>query len=303
MKLTHLRDIIAAAELGSLRAAARHLGIAQPSITRSIREVEQELGVPLFERHQQGVRLTAMGDAFLKRAVAVQSELRRAREEIDQLGGQLVGEVSVAMSGVSSLALMPKAVRTFRAKYPAAQLKITEAFFHAVEAQVLNGQIDFCVGPFREVTNEGRLIVEKLFDHEWVVISRKGHPLAQCRTLAELVDAEWVRPALAERANEAYIARPFLDEGLMRPNVVMNTTSATTTLVAVANSDLLTILPRSMLSPPIDSALFSVLDIAEKMQGTQICLIRRTGMPLTPLAEYFADMIKRTALAINPVAP
>lgn len=296
MKLTHLRDVIAAAEFGSLRAAARNLGIAQPTITRSIREVEHELGVPLFERHQQGVRLTAMGDAFVRRAIAAQSELRRAREELDQMNGQMTGEVSVAMSGVSSIALIPRAVRSFRGRYPQANLKITEAFFHAVEAQVLSGQIDFCVGPFREASHESRYLVEPLFNHHWVVIARRGHPLAHCRRLSELTDAEWVRPTLSERANEAYIAQPFLSQGLHSPNVVINTTSATTTLVAVANSDLLTILPRTMLSAPIDRSMFEVLDLEETMQGTQICLVRRKDMPLTPLAEYFADMIKRAAL-------
>lgn len=64
IKLTHLRDVVAAAELGSLRAASRHLGIAQPAISRSIREIENELGATLFQRHQQGIRLTAVGEAF-----------------------------------------------------------------------------------------------------------------------------------------------------------------------------------------------------------------------------------------------
>ncbi len=299
MKLTHLRDIVAAAELGSLRAAARHLGVSQPSITRSIREVERELGVPVFERHQQGVRLTAIGNAFLKRAIAVQSELRRAREEIDQMNGQMIGDVSVAMSGVSSLALVPRAFRSFHAKYPKANLKVGEGFFHAVEPQILSGQIDFCVAPYREVGNDSRYIVEKLFDHNWVVVARKGHPLAKSKSLTELVDAKWVRPTLSDRGNEAYIAKPFLSQGLIRPNVVLNTASATTTLVVVASSDLLTILPRTMLGSPIDKALFDVFDLEETMQGTQICLVRRKDMPLTPLAEYFADMVKRAAISFQ----
>ena len=59
MKLNQIRDIIAIVDAGSLRAAARQLGVTQPAITRSIRELEQELGVPLFERHQFGMQPTA----------------------------------------------------------------------------------------------------------------------------------------------------------------------------------------------------------------------------------------------------
>lgn len=85
MKLSHLWNVLAVAELGSLRAAGRKMGVAQPAITRSIRELEHDLGATLFERHAKGVRLTEIGRAFIARAEAVQSELRRARDEIEQL--------------------------------------------------------------------------------------------------------------------------------------------------------------------------------------------------------------------------
>ena len=70
MKLNQLRDIVAVAERGSLRAAARHLAVAQPALTRSVRDLERELGAPLFERRARGMSLTAMGVAFVRRANA-----------------------------------------------------------------------------------------------------------------------------------------------------------------------------------------------------------------------------------------
>ena len=120
MKLSHLRNILAVAEHGSLRAASRHLDITQPAITRSIREIERDLGASLFERHAKGVRLTALGNSFVRRAYAVQAELRRAREEIDQLKGDAIGEVSVAVSTASGMSMMPSAVAAFRKRYPQA---------------------------------------------------------------------------------------------------------------------------------------------------------------------------------------
>ena len=68
MKLNSLRDFLAVAERGSLRAAARQLGVAQPAITRNIQELEKELGVVLFERQARGVTLSPMGEVFLRRA-------------------------------------------------------------------------------------------------------------------------------------------------------------------------------------------------------------------------------------------
>ena len=150
MQLGHLRDVVAVAQLGSLRAAGRHLGVAQPAITRSIRESEHELGVSLFERHAKGVRLTTMGTAFVRRAEAVAAELQRARDEIEQMKGRTTGEVSCALSTASTMALMPDAVATFRKRYPDAVLKISESMFQPIEASVIDGSIDFYVGPIDE---------------------------------------------------------------------------------------------------------------------------------------------------------
>src|SRR5213082_1485224 len=107
MKLNQLRDVLAVAERGSLRAAARHLGVAQPALSRSIQELERELGVPLFERQATGVVITAMGELFVRRANAVRNELRLAREEIDQVRGETHGIVNVCMSTVPHIALFP----------------------------------------------------------------------------------------------------------------------------------------------------------------------------------------------------
>ena len=76
------------------------------------------MGTPLFERHQKGVILTAMGEAFLRRASAVRSELRRAQEDIDQIKGEMTSEVSVAMTAVAAFCLLPRALAAFHQRFP-----------------------------------------------------------------------------------------------------------------------------------------------------------------------------------------
>ena len=147
MKLTQLRDVVTVAERGSLRRAARHLGLAQPAITRSIREIERELGVSLFDRQAKGMVLTPMGDLFVRRAGAIQDELRRAREEIDQLRGQAIGRVAVGLSTVSHLALLPRALADFRARFPEVMLDISEGLYPTMEIPLTTGKLDFYIGP------------------------------------------------------------------------------------------------------------------------------------------------------------
>ena len=105
-----------------------------------------------------------------------------------------------------------------------------------------------------------------------------------------------MKQTLTERGSEADFERPFEKAGLPPPKVVMHTTSATGTLLAVANSDLLTIVPVRMLSPPISAELFDVLPLEEPLTAAPICLVRRADLPLTPLAEHLCDMIRRAAV-------
>ena len=174
IKLSQLRHVLAVSEMGSLRAAGRHLGIAQPAITRSIRDLEQELGAILFERHAKGVRLTEIGKAFLARAHAVQAELVRAKDEVEQLKGRLSGKVSMALSTASSMALLPAALAEFRKRYPDAMLKISETFFAPIERELLDGRTDFYVGPFEAGSTANSFIVELLFDNQRRVVARRG---------------------------------------------------------------------------------------------------------------------------------
>lgn len=296
MKLIHLRDVIAVAECGSLRAAGRHLNIAQPAITRSIHEIEQELGVSLFERYARGVRPTAMGQAFLRRAKSIENDLRRAAEEIEQMKGLSTGQVSIAMSSASSLALMPSAVANFRKRYPDGLLKISEAMFQAVEPEVLDGQIDFYVGPIDPSISNTQLHVEKLFDIERVVAARKGHPLAGAKSLSELADARWVRPTSSMRSTEADFVGMFPDLGLEPPKIVMHAHSTLITLITLANSDLLTILPTPCVEMQPTADALTALDLVERFPPVGVSIVRRHDMPLTPMAEHLCDMMRRTGL-------
>lgn len=118
MKLHHLQEVVAIAEHGSIRAAARVLNLAQPALTRSLADLERELGVPLFERHARGVAATTAGTAFIGRATAILQDLRRAQDEVAQLGGAVGGTVAVGLSTAAHIGLLPPALRPFRARYP-----------------------------------------------------------------------------------------------------------------------------------------------------------------------------------------
>jgi DNA-binding transcriptional LysR family regulator len=293
VKISALRDFLAVVERGSVHAAARHQGGAQPTVSRNIRELERKLGVVLFERSARGTQLTPMGKVFYTRAKAVQAELQRAQEELAQLRGETHGNVSIALSSVAQFALLPDAVGPFRDRYPQVRLNLRDSLFPHVEGDLRNGTVDCYIGPVPvEVAPEFK--VEKLFDNTRVVVARKGHPLSGAKSLRDLVNAEWATTTLTPKA-DAELAPLFTHYGLPVPRSAMQMQSALTTLILISKTDLLVLLPIQWVHSKLWSDSVQTIPVKEHLPAPAISIVRRSALPLTPAAEYFCDMIRRAA--------
>jgi len=295
MKLIQLRNLLAIAEQGSIRAAARHLGVAQSALTRSMQELEQELDVSLFDREAKGISLTPTGQRFLTRAQTIQSEVRRAQEEIEQLRGSATGSIYVGLSTVAQIALFPYAIKAFRARYPDVVLNIREGLFPTIEPLLKSGTLDCYVGPFLTPAPASELMVEKLIDNSRVILCRKGHPLANARSLSELGDAEWITTSVTYKPEEE-LGPLFAQYGLPKPRLVLRAHSALMFVTSLATSDLLAALPVQFTKLSMTGTELQVIKIKEPLPEPPICLVRRTGLLPTPAVEYFCDMIRRAGV-------
>jgi len=295
VKLAALRDFMTVAERGSLRGAARHLGVAQPALSRTIRELEKELGVVLFERDVRGVRLTPGGEAFLRRASSVHHNLLRAQEELDQLRGQARGHINVSLSSVSQMTLLSRALKPFRARYPGVVVDVLDAVFPQVENALMSGKIDCYIGPLAEDVPE-ELRVERLFDNQRVVVARKGHPLAHARSLAELADAEWITGSITH-AEEEEVGPLFARHGLAPPRLALKTYSAIGIFTALVHADMLMLLALQWLQAPHWRDLLARIPVREALPASPpVCLVHRSGLALTPAAEHFCTLIREAAV-------
>ncbi len=298
MKLNQFRDVVAIAERGSLRGASRMLGLAQPALTRSIHDLERELGTPLFERRARGMILTPTGEVFVRRANAVLGEVRRVREEIDQLHGGTRGTVVASLSIAPHMALMPKALRPFRDRYPDVRLNVIEGYYPTIESQLREGGIDFHIGPQPERTISNDLQQEVLFENSRRVLSRHGHPLAKARSLRELKDAEWVTTSITKN-DEEELGEIFAKYGLGTPRLGIRCQSALTLMVSLAYSDMLAMVPAQFTTFDLTAGALTPISVKEFLSAPPIVVIRRAGMPLTPAAQFLLDLLGRAV----PAAP
>lgn len=292
MKLDHFEEVVAIAERGSMRAAARHLQIAQPALTRSLALLERELGAPLFERRARGVVAMPLGEAFIARARSILTEIRRTREEVEQIRGAGTGTVTVGLSIAAHLALLPQSLRPFRARYPDIRLHIIEGFYPTLEERLRDGTVDFYIGPDGGAQPVPQLSREVLFHNRRIVLCRAGHPLAAATSLRELVGQDWVTTSITADAGDEINAF-FARHGLPPPRLAVRSQSALTLLTCLANSDLLAMVPSQWERFEMTGKALITIRVEEELTAPPLVLVRRSDLPLTPAALHLLDLMHR----------
>jgi LysR family transcriptional regulator of abg operon len=295
MRLTQIRDFLAVIDAGSIRAAARGLGVSQPALTKSIRQLEEELGAVLITRSVRGVRVTEFGRVFLSRARAVSADLRRAREEIAQLRGERLGNLTIGTAPGPALDLLPRVLPTLRAHWREATIRVMDVSPAEVLPALREGLLDLALsvrlGPLADVGAD--CSVEPLYTIEPVIIARRAHPLAKARSLRELVDAEWVRTGPAGLSPA--LPQAFEAARLPPPRYRVDCQSFLALPEFVAHSDLLAVVPSQIAAREAAAGRVVSLRVREALPVREISLFQRADVPLTPIAREFAEILRKAA--------
>jgi len=298
MRLTQIRDFLAVVDAGSLRAAARDLGVTQPALTKSVRQLEQELGATLVTRSVRGAIPTDAGRAFLARARAVSADLRRAREEIAQLGGAREGALAIGAAPGPALDLLPTVLPRLRRQWREATIRIVDVAPPEVLPALRQGAIDLALsvrlGPL--AAPAAGCLIEPLYVIEPAIIARRGHALAAARSLAALKDAEWIQTGPA--GITPALPQAFQAAGLPPPRYRIDCQSFLALPALVAQSELLAVVPSQLAAREEKAGRVARLRIREKLPARPIALFRRADVPLTPIARECAQLLRAAAAAL-----
>lgn len=294
MKLHQFRGVVAIAEHGSLRAAARQLGIAQPTLTRGLADLERELGAPLFARRSKGMVATRVGEAFVRRATAILNDVRRAQDEVEQLRGNEVGQITIGLSIAAHLWLLPKALEPFRRQFSKVHLHIIEGFYPTLEQGLLDGGVDFYIGPDPGHKLPRTLQKTTLLSGRRAVLCRSKHPLAHTTSLKELVDAEWITTSITPKA-EKELGALFRRYDLPEPKLALRSQSALTLFTCLAHSDLLAMAPAQWTMSPFASRVLTAVPVKEELSAPAVIAVTRADVPPSPAASFLRDLMGRAA--------
>lgn len=143
MELRHLRYFLAVAEEGNFTRAAARLGMSQPPLSQQMRDLEQEIGVPLFERLAQGVTLTEAGRIFLLEARSTIERAERAKELARRAGEGATGLLRIGITATATFNPLPaRMVRSFRRDHPDVAITMEEGRSIRLVERLLTNELD-----------------------------------------------------------------------------------------------------------------------------------------------------------------
>lgn len=179
LRLRHMRCFLEIARAQSVSRAAEHLNITQPAVSRSLRELEDMLGVSLFERVGRGLRLNEQGRVFQAHAVAAMTELTRGCERVGKAGLRQV-RLSIGALPTAASELVPEAALAFHKENPHVRLHILTGPNWLLFNQLRDGLVDLVVGRMPEKEGAG-VTFEQLYLEDVILVCRPDHPILSTR--------------------------------------------------------------------------------------------------------------------------
>ncbi len=289
LNLHHLRLFARVAEEGGFTRAAHSLRLSQPAVSKAVRELEQQTGVPLLERAGRVTRLTAAGEALFARARELFAVEQSAEEELRALRGLNGGVLRVgASTTVATYLLFPYLAR-FRKANPRVELRVSSANTRAIARALLERRLDIALveGPVQHPQIE----VVPWRDDELVVIASPSHPFASKRSiqLRELSGEPFIvrEPGSGTRK----VAERALGAHDVRPQVTLQLGSTEAIKQAVAAGLGIAFVSRFAVDDQVKLGRIAAVRVREAALGRMLTELRLRGRAPGPAAVAFRELL------------
>jgi LysR family transcriptional regulator of gallate degradation len=294
-----VRAFVALTEQHHMPSVADSLGITQPAVSIAVRELEDSIGVALFERTARGMMPTPAGAALALRLKRALAEIRHAAADIASLRGITQGTVTVGALPLGRTRLLPESIAVAAARYPGLRIATMEGTFETLAAALRAGDLDFILGALRLPGHASDLQGEPLAVDELAIVARAGHPFAARRRVsaADLTAAQWILPR-ANTPNRMLFERAMAKAGLPAPGVRVETSDLAVLRGVLANSDLLTAISPRQLSYELSAGLLARLVAPLPDMRRVIGITRRADSLASPGAKILTEEIARHCPAV-----
>jgi len=288
MELRHLRYFVAVADEENVTRAAAKLHVAQPAVSRQIRDLEEELGLPLLERTAKSVRLTDAGRVFLQEAWAVLARADDAIKTVRAVAGGTSGELHVGYAPSLTVQILPRALRRFQAALPGVKVSLHDLSTEEMLEGLREGRLQVSLGVAPEGGQLRGLKFHELARYPMGIAVAPGHRFERQRTITlEKAVAEpfigYSRVGYPEY--HSAMGKIFASTG-REPHFVEEHDSVTSLIAAVEAGRGIAVVPSCMAC--LAGPRLKIIPLKPAIDPVVVgALCRKTGA--SPIAQKFVD--------------
>lgn len=303
IKLHDVHVLMIVAEHGSMGKAAERLAISQPSVSKSIADLERAIGKPLLNRTPRGVEPTPYGAALLRRGVGAFEELKQAVDDIEYLADPRIGEIRVGCPDAIGAGLLCEVIDRFTRKSPDVIVSVVAANNMSPEFRPLRERrVDFLIGRLAQpfAAHDRRfdardLDSELLFHERWRVVAGKQHELARRRKvqLEDLVAARWI--LTPDEMSAALIAGPFIARNLPVPRASIRAYATNQKFNLLATNRYIAAVSSNTARFNIDRFALKVLPVEFETEPWPVGIVTLKNRAVSPLVEKFLECVRDVA--------
>lgn len=300
LRLRQLRLLVSIAEHGSIMAAASALHMTQPAATKTIRDLERDLGLELFHRSSRGVTPTVYGETLLGHARHVLAELRQAGEVLQALQTGDQGRVAIGAALSVTPELLPLSLARVKAERPGLSIKVVESTNDRLIPMLENGDLDMVVGRLPVGQEAQGLTCDVLFKEPIRVVARRDHPLSRRRklTLADLAELDWILPLSGTSLREQ-VETAFRAAGLTLASNAVESVSVMTNHGLLCASDMIAVMPAQLAQSFQRQGQLKILAIELDWDLGPVGIVQRRRSAVSAGARALVDGLREVAVELK----
>ena len=295
LRVKQLHLLVALYETGNVSRTASRMGMTQPGLSKWLGDLEEDLGVRLFERNSRGLTPTPYCAALVEHARAVIGELDRTQATIRLMASGASGHFVVGTTPTAATALVPRAAGHFRRQFPDAYIQIVEDKLDALLPRLKEGRLDCVVAKTDQARFEAGMRCDVLFKERLRLVVSRQHPLARRRKVGwdDVQAWPWISPLLDSPLRKE-LEQELALANQPAPRYRLETGSTVVILSMLAAGELVSPMSAHVAAHYQALGQVAVLPLAT-LRESSVGVIRRRAAPNTALMRAFMEGLRLPA--------
>lgn len=280
IKLHHLRILVALGEQGNLTQVAKMMHITQPALSKWLTQLEEDIGMELFERHSKGLRASKAGKLFLQHARRLINDMERSQTEMERYKqGGLSGSLKIGCSPVAT-DCVSQAILHLLKEMPDVHFNIEEKVMEPLLNDLLSGAIDVVVGRVGGRALGLPLNYQVLYTEPVCFVARTDHPLAKKSTVKwdDLAHWRWIVWPTGTPIRQS-IDNALVDNNVMLPENIIESSSMNVSINLLQNSEMISILSLRLAEHYASEKQLAILNLPKIEQKGSVGVFWRKDSP------------------------